>query len=317
MSAEKAQGATDDSPLTTDPIPMTVIGGFLGAGKTSYLNALIQAGLEPGALILVNDFGDINIDSALITYQDDRVISLTNGCICCTLGGTLAEQLAEALRFAPRPTAIYIEASGVAEPARIADIARVSRQLRLAEVVCLVDASQALTNVDHPHIGAAWKAQVRAADRLLINRQVADPDHRARVAALFDTLNPTAERVEIPLHENVPAPEVAPPAPRFVPTKGAGGGHPWSTVTLSLEGEVDPEVVDRLLGEHADVVVRAKGFLRCRGHADPRLLQFSGRRALWQAALRPPVPPRLVLIGLEGPRFTALCRTLDTLAGDA
>ncbi len=303
-----------DASLCPAPIPLTVIGGFLGAGKTSYLNALIREGIAPGALILVNDFGDINIDSALIDYQDDRLISLTNGCVCCTLGGTLAEQLAEVLRFTPPPTAIYIEASGVANPARIADIARVSPRLVLAEVVCLVDASQALANAEHPQIGNAWEAQVRAATRLLLNRQVDDPGHRERVDALLDALNSTAERIVLPSPDEAPAPVAAPPPPAFVLAPPPGSGHPWGTVTLDMEGPVDPDAVETLLVAHAEVLIRAKGFLRCAGHDVPRLLQFSGRRCHWQAALKPPTRPQLVLIGSRGERFEALCRALERLA---
>src|SRR5690554_5429467 len=151
-------------------IPLTVIGGFLGAGKTTYLNSLIKDGLPKDALIIVNDFGDINIDAALIDYRDDSVIQLSNGCICCTLGGTLAEQLAQALQIHATPGAILIEASGVADPARIADIARISRRLRLAEVVCIIDGSQAWRHAADPLVGNAWQVQLAAADRLLVNR---------------------------------------------------------------------------------------------------------------------------------------------------
>lgn len=305
MSSEAGEAAA--------PIPMTVIGGFLGAGKTSYLNDLIRSGLAPGSLILVNDFGDIDIDGALIDYQDDRVISLTNGCICCTLGGTLAEQLAEALRFTPPPTAIYIEASGVANPARIADIARISPKLHLAEVVCVIDASQALANADHPQIGAAWREQVVAADRLLLNRKVKDTTHHETTDRLLDSLNPGATRLELPMPAGAPEPRVAPPPPRFA-SGSPSKGHPWRSVTLTPSGEVDADGVTQLLEAYADVLTRAKGFLRCRGHARPRLLQFSGGRSRWQSTLRPSTEPRLVLIGLDSPRFDALCKAVKALA---
>lgn len=294
-------------------LPMTVIGGFLGAGKTSYLNALIQTGVAPGSVILVNDFGDINIDSALIDYRDDRVIGLTNGCICCTLGGTLAEQLAEVLRFTPRPTAIYIEASGVADPARIADIARVSHQLYLAEVVCLIDASQALANAEHPLIGDACRDQVRAAHRLLLNRVPDDDDFRRRLDALLDDLNPGAGRLVLESLEDAPPPRPATPAPRFAPASRAGGGHPCTSVTLRPGGTVDIDAVNRLLTYYADVLLRAKGFLRCRGYESLRLLQFSGGHPRWQASLRPPAEPQLVLIGTPGERFESLGSALMAL----
>ncbi|NVK41504.1 MAG: GTP-binding protein [Oceanospirillaceae bacterium] len=296
------------------PIPLTVIGGFLGAGKTSYLNGLIRDGLEPGSLILVNDFGSINIDSELIEYQDDRLISLSNGCACCTLGGTLAEQLAEAMRFSPRPTAVYIEASGVADTARIADVARVSPNFRPGEVLCLIDASQALANARHPQIGEAWRNQVRAASRLLINRQVDDDTHRARVTVLLDELNPDAKRIELPLPEGAPVPVAAPSKPvAATPRALVSGRHPWTSVTLDMVRPVDPAIIDQLLEENADVLVRAKGFVTCHDRSVPRLLQFSGRHPQWQSSLHTPAKPQLVLIGISGQAFDALCCRLRAL----
>lgn len=301
-----------DTHDTVPLVPVTVIGGFLGAGKTSYLNALIHSGLPSGALLLINDFGDINIDSALIDYQDDRVISLTNGCICCTLGGTLAEQLAEALRFTPLPTAIYIEASGVANPARIADIARLSPKLTLAEVVCLVDASQALANAEHPQIGEAWREQVTSADRLLLNREVETPEHHKQVAALLDALNPDAERIRLTAQDGAYALRPAPSPSRLtVPPRNISA--PWRTVTLWPAGAVEIDAVNALLTEYADVLLRAKGFLQCHGYSQLRLLQFSGRQVQWQATLRPPTTPQLVLIGITDTRFDSLCSQLKAL----
>lgn len=295
---------------TVPLVPVTVIGGFLGAGKTSYLNALIHSGLPSGALLLINDFGDINIDSALIDYQDDRVISLTNGCICCTLGGTLAEQLAEALRFTPPPTAIYIEASGVANPARIADIARLSPKLTLAEVVCLVDASQALANAEHPQIAEVWREQVASADRLLLNRETQADTHRKQVAALLDALNPQAERVALPVPKGSPIPQPA-PAPLASPPHNTYA--PWQTITLKPTAAVEVDTINALLTEYADVLLRAKGFLQCHGYSQLRLLQFSGQQVQWQATLRPPTTPQLVLIGITDARFDSLCSQLKAL----
>lgn len=299
-----------DTHDTVPLVPVTVIGGFLGAGKTSYLNALIHSGLPSGALLLINDFGDINIDSALIDYQDDRVISLTNGCICCTLGGTLAEQLAEALRFTPPPTAIYIEASGVANPARIADIARISPKLTLAEVVCLVDASQALVNAEHPQIAEVWREQVASADRLLLNRETQADTHRKQVAALLDALNPQAKRVALPVPKGSPTPQPA-PAPLAAPPRNSYA--PWQTITLKPTVAVEADAINALLTEYADVLMRAKGFLQCHGYSQLRLLHFSGRQVQWQATLRPPTTPQLVLIGITDARFDSLCSQLKAL----
>ncbi|MTA40145.1 MAG: GTP-binding protein, partial [Actinobacteria bacterium] len=96
-------------------IPVHVIGGYLGSGKTTLLNALLESAQEPIAVI-VNDFGEVNIDGSLISAVHDDVIELTNGCICCAVGTSLADVLFTILDRAELPSQIVIEASGVADP---------------------------------------------------------------------------------------------------------------------------------------------------------------------------------------------------------
>ena len=74
-------------------IPLTIIGGYLGAGKTTLVNQLLSHNQGQRLAIVVNDFGDINIDAGLITHQDAQTINLSNGCVCCTLGHDLTSQL--------------------------------------------------------------------------------------------------------------------------------------------------------------------------------------------------------------------------------
>ncbi|MFD2191950.1 CobW family GTP-binding protein [Pistricoccus aurantiacus] len=295
------------------PIPVTVIGGFLGTGKTTYLNRLIQGGLPPDALIIVNDFGDINIDAALIDYQDDNVMQLSNGCICCTLGGTLAEQLAQALRIRAAPGAILIEASGVADPARIADIARLSRRLRLAEVVCLIDGSQARRHATDPLVGDAWRAQVLAADTLQVNRLA--PGDKHEFEQWLSDFNPRARivceaeeaPVDIPVQPSLSPRPASPASNRTV-----SHGH-WHTFSLSGQGRVDRARLAALIEAYQDVLFRAKGFMLAAGTDDIELLQFSGGRLHWQPALRPPRETRLVFIGIAGERFSAFEQAVKAL----
>ncbi|TCK16409.1 CobW family GTP-binding protein [Marinobacterium mangrovicola] len=295
-----------------EPIPMTVLSGFLGAGKTTYLNQLIHSRRIPNALIMVNDFGDINIDSELIDYQNDRIINLTNGCVCCTLGGSLAEQLAEALRFTPRPSAIVIEASGVANPARIADIARVSHELFLKEVICVVDASQALVNAKHPQIGEIWREQIAVADRLLLNRLVDEAEFVKSLDTLLNSLNPSAARLELPLPNGAPAPTPASQSTHTAPTS-TKNSHSWASATLTLLCAIDAERLTSLLKNYADVVIRAKGFLVCGDQSRPKLLQFSGGQVRWLPSVKPPAQAQLVLIGIPGKRFDEACSAIRSL----
>jgi G3E family GTPase len=283
-------------------IPLTVIGGFLGAGKTTYLNRLIQGGLPKDALIIVNDFGDINIDAALIDYRDDSIIQLSNGCVCCTLGGTLAEQLAQALRIRAAPGAILIEASGVANPARIADIARISRRLRLAEVVCIIDGSRARQHAENPLIGEAWQTQLAAADKLLVNRL--DPADRQESEKWLKQFNSWAH-IEYEI-ERTPDSVRTQPSPRLLKPKAkrlSSHGH-WHTFSLSGRTRIDKERLETLIAAYQEVLFRAKGFLLAEHSSSTELLQFSGGRLHWQSALRAPQETRLVFIGIAGERFS-------------
>ena len=84
-------------------LPLTVIGGYLGAGKTTLLNRLLSEPHGQKIMVMVNDFGAINIDAALIERADGDTLSLTNGCVCCTMGNDLFMALGDALDRAVKP----------------------------------------------------------------------------------------------------------------------------------------------------------------------------------------------------------------------
>ncbi|CAE6881863.1 CobW C-terminal domain-containing protein [Pseudomonas marincola] len=301
---------------TPEPVPFTVITGFLGAGKTTYLNNLIREGLPRDSLIVVNDFGSINIDAELIEYRDERILQLGNGCICCTLGGTLAEQLAQAVRFQPRPAAIYVEASGVAEPARIADIARVSCHLRLASVVCLVDASQVTRHASNRYTADVWQAQVVGADQLLVNRMPpAQSAEYEQVFSVLKRLNPHATFNGTESHINDREIPSAPARPLFSVANTQQTAGLWDSVSLSYSNAIDGDRLEQLLSEYADVVMRAKGILKRTDRPVLQVFQLSGGVACWLPARRAPAANQLVCIGIKGTRFEALASALAQLDG--
>ena len=98
------------------PVPVTIVGGFLGAGKTSLLNHILNSVTDKRVAVLVNDFGEINIDAKLVTSVEGNTVSLSNGCICCTIRDDLIVEVLKLLGRDEPPEHIIIETSGVSKP---------------------------------------------------------------------------------------------------------------------------------------------------------------------------------------------------------
>jgi G3E family GTPase len=179
------------------PLPLTVIGGFLGAGKTTLLNRWLREAGGRRLAVLVNDFGAINLDAALVASSAGDVVALTNGCVCCQIGDDLGAALVRVLD-APQPfDAVVIEASGVSDPARIGRYGRATPDLVLDGVIVLVDAATAAAQAADPLLADTLQRQVAGADVLIVNKtDVATPAERAATLAWLDRLAPGVPRVE-------------------------------------------------------------------------------------------------------------------------
>ena len=167
-------------------LPLTVIGGYLGAGKTTLINRLLREDHGQRVLVMVNDFGAINIDADLLVSADGDTMTLTNGCVCCTMGADLFMAMGDALDRRPRPDHLVIEASGIADPARIATAARAEPDMAYGGIAVVVDALHWGALADDAQIGAQIRGQVAAADLLLISKAEGGvpPALAARLAAL-------------------------------------------------------------------------------------------------------------------------------------
>ena len=178
-------------------LPLTVIGGFLGAGKTTLLNRLLRDSQGRRLAVLVNDFGALNIDAALIAGTPGETIALSNGCVCCSIGDDLTAALIGVIE-APEPfDAVVIEASGVSDPWRIAQVALADPALGLDGVIVLVDANACLAHAADPLLADSFRRQLKSADLIVVNKtDLADADELQRVRAWLDTEAAATPRFE-------------------------------------------------------------------------------------------------------------------------
>ncbi|UWQ33009.1 GTP-binding protein [Leisingera sp. M527] len=151
-------------------LPVTIISGYLGAGKTTLINRLLAEDHGLKLTVIVNDFGAINIDDALIQDTAGGTIALTNGCACCTMGDDLSLALRDILNRPGRPDHLVIEASGISDPVAIANSVLNERGLSYGGIVTLVDAENAGTLLNDSLVAPQAEQQIRAADLVIVSK---------------------------------------------------------------------------------------------------------------------------------------------------
>lgn len=295
-------------------IPLTVIGGFLGAGKTTLLNHLL--GLQPTCrlAVLVNDFGALNVDVALVASAEGDTMALTNGCVCCSIGDDLSAALIRVLSASRPFDGVVIEASGVSDPWRIAQLGMAATELRLEGVIVLVDAGVVLDQAKDPLLVDALHTQISSADLLVLNKMdLVDDTQRARVRAWLGQIAPRTPVYET-TQADVPLPllsstAMVDPDQNTCRRRDCSGhahevahthGAEFDTWSQAPQAVLSALELTRRLQALPNDVLRLKGWVRTQEHGWSEV-QLAGRRASVRRASHPPAQgAALVAIGLHG-----------------
>ena len=283
-------------------IPVTLIGGYLGAGKTSLLNHLLTHAGGERIAVLVNDFGALGLDAALVARRDAETVTLTNGCVCCSIADDFGAALDAQVRSTVPPERIVVETSGVAEPGKSARYASGWPGVQLDAVITVVDLETVRAQARDRFVGDLVVRQIESADLVVANKsdRVAPPARRSatdwlarhtRRAALLETCH---GRVAPAIVLGLDVPD-----PGGLDTHSATRGEahpPFVRMSCRTREPFDRANLAAALDALPGTVVRFKGLVRLRDHPDrPYVLQ--GVRRRWSLE---PAPPRVpAVLGID------------------
>ena len=312
------------------PVPVTIITGFLGSGKTTLLNRILHAEHGLRVAVLVNDFGAINIDTQLVVGMEEDTISLANGCICCTIRDDFLKATLDLLRRPQPPEYIVVETSGVSDPLEVALTFRSTRRVRIDSILTMIDAEQVL-GLDRRH-EALSVHQIGMADIVILNKiDLVDGGQLQAAREYIRDIVPRARviettRADVPLALllNVGRFEIERLASRrphdiHVHAEDEEDGHEdgdhhhhhtdhtlvFSTWSWRSSQPVSFRALQRMVDRLPETVYRAKGiFFLADAPGQKGILQVVGKRAsltLSQDGWEDAAPhSQLVVIGAEG-----------------
>lgn len=181
------------------PVPVTLVTGFLGSGKTTLINAVLRNPDFAGAMVIVNEFGEVGLDHLLVSSAQDQVLLLDSGCLCCALSGTLRDTLIDliarrASRAVPAFDRVLVETSGLANPgplvATVLSDSAIAPRFTLSHVVTLVDGMHGSDTLRRYHEA---RRQVAFADLLVVTKtDRVEPRQVRRLETELLALNPHA-----------------------------------------------------------------------------------------------------------------------------
>lgn len=289
---------------------LIVLSGFLGAGKTSFLNQFIEFHAAHDRLVGViqNEIGQTGVDVHMLE-GDRSVLTLDAGCVCCTLAGSLGAGLRR-LAADLAPEVVVLETTGLANPLNLrAELGEIADLARLGAMVTVVDASRFWPSLEASEIAGA---QIAAADVLVLNKcDLVGADARTAIAAEIRRRNPGAEVIaaeygRVPPARIAAVSRAAPAAPPCCPhshhhshaetvTHGEEG---FAAIRLTLAATVDRDALLARLRETPEGVFRIKGVVRLAGETEPMIVQYVPGSAAIEAAAKPvDADPFLLVIG--------------------
>jgi len=260
------------------PLAVTIIGGYLGAGKTTLVNHLLRHANGKRLAILVNEFGALPIDEDLIEAKDEDLISIAGGCVCCSFGSDLTAALIKLSEQLPLPDHIIIESSGVAMPGAIAANIGLMQQYLLAGVVVLADSETILPHATDEFIGDTIVRQLNDADLIVQTKtDLVSTGHRKSVNQWFIDNYPESQVLQAE-QGNVPVEVILGLfTTRDEISFSPHGDDLYDSAVFELPDIHDAYQLGKALSFDSAGIVRAKGFVVDKD-GQTQLLQVVGSR---------------------------------------
>ena len=248
-------------------IPLTLISGYLGTGKTTLINNLLRTTKKKIAL-LVNDFGDVNIDESLIEARTESVMSIAGGCVCCSYGNELIETLESMSSSKFLPDHVVLEASGIALPSKIIQTISLMDFLSFHGTVLLTDASRLTSQLNDVYISDTISLQIEQHDLLVLNKtdllsedELSDcidtVSKRFEIRKFLKTVNAHIEEKDMLLDFD--------PSERDKSDKiklEKKQEHGFISSTIKPTGTINTDALSMLLQDPIYNIERAKGFFK-------------------------------------------------------
>lgn len=282
-------------------LPVTVIGGYLGTGKTTLVNRLLRAADGQRLAVLVNDFGTTPVDRDLIVSSDGDTLEISGGCICCSYGSDLMDTLMALPEQRPDIERVVLETSGVALPGMVASAVTLLPAYRVDGIVVMVDAETVRTMADDAYLGDTITRQLVAADLVVANHcDLVDEASLRQTLAWLATQSPAA-RI-LPATRADIAPDLLlglrdTALPRLSATLTTPGAPDAASLYDSLELDVPANVDITGLGQRLSAP--GTGVLRAKGILNRLALHVVGQRFEIDSAPTGARSGRLVAIGLR------------------